>query len=143
MKDYRLVCAYALVILAFGFLVRSITNAYAYPAGPSVSSGEHPVFSVSTLSHTGTIFTNQTNFTAVITDIFVENTATGGYCRMKFDVSNGGDSFMASSYFYGGSPISNLSSGIKVPPGASITTSVNTGSYCGGAALSGYYAHHP
>ena len=141
MKDYRLVCAYALVILSLGFVARSIASAYAYPAGPSISAGGNPVFSVSTLSHTGTIFTNSTNFTAVITDIFVENTATAGYCRMKFDVSNGGDSFITSSYFYGGSPISNLSSGIKVPSGESITTSVNIGSYCGGAAISGYYAH--
>lgn len=141
MKDYRLVCAYAFIIISLGFFIRSVTNAYAYPAGPSISSGSNPVFSVSTLSHTGTIYTNNTNFTAVITDIFVENTSTGTYCRMKFDVSNNGDSFMTSSYFYGGSPISNLSSGIKVPPGESITTSVNIGSYCGGAALSGYYAH--
>lgn len=138
MKDYRLVCAYAFIIISLGFFIRSVTNAYA---GPSISYGSNPVFSVSTLSHTGTIYTNNTNFTAVITDIFVENTTTGGYCRMKFDVSNNGDSFMTSSYFYGGSPISNLSSGIKVPPGESITTSVNIGSYCGGAALSGYYAH--
>lgn len=141
MKDYRLVCAYALVIFSLGIFVRNLTSAHAYPAGPNISSGDNPIFSVSTLSHTGTIFTNNTNSTAVVTDIFVENTSTGGYCRMKFEVSNGGDSFITSSYFYGGSPISNLSSGIKVPPGESITTSVNTGSHCGGAALSGYYAH--
>ena len=141
MKDYRLVCAYAFVILSLGFFVRSLTSAHAFPSGPSISSGDNPIFSVSTLSHTGVIFTNNTNFTAVITDIFVENTATAGYCRMKFEVSNSGDSFVTSSYFYGGSPISNLSSGIKVPSGESITTSVNTGPYCGGAAISGYYAY--
>ena len=141
MKEYRLVCSYALLIFAAGFFYRSVTSAHAYPPGPSISSGSNPVFSVSTLSHTGTIYTNSTNYTAIITDFFVENTTTGAYCRMKFEVSNNGDSFITSSYFYGGTPISNLSSGIKVPPGESITTSVNSGSYCGGAAISGYYAH--
>ena len=142
MKDYRLVFAYAAVLFAVGFILNSIKTADAYSSGPNISYGSNPVFAVSTLSHTGTIYTNNTSSVAIVTDLFVESTHSSGYCRMTFSVSNNGDSFISSSHWYsGGNVIANLASGIKVPPGESITTSVNTGSYCGGAAISGYYAH--
>ena len=37
MKDYKVLFGYAALLCGIGFLVRSITFAYAYPAGPNVS----------------------------------------------------------------------------------------------------------
>ena len=45
MKDYKILFGYAAILLSIGFVIRSITFAYAYPTGPSVSMGSNPKFS--------------------------------------------------------------------------------------------------
>ena len=48
MKDYKVLFGYAGILLSIGFVIRSITFAYAYPTGPNVSMGSNPQFSIIT-----------------------------------------------------------------------------------------------
>ena len=139
MPDYRQLFGVAAILFAIGFILQSIMPARAIPIGPSVSLGANPVFAVHTSGSSGTLFTNNTSSSAVITDLVILEDA---YWFMTFSVTNGGDEFrFFADYGEGVSGVESLSSGIRVPAGESLTFTGSHTSYCQGASASGYYAH--
>ena len=58
MKDYKILFGYAIVLLSIGFVIRSITFAYAYPTVPKCKyTGSNPrtsIFQLSFLIHLDT-----------------------------------------------------------------------------------------
>lgn len=129
----------ASVLFATAGLIWSIGQALAIPMGPNISLGQNPVFAVQSTGYTGTLFTNNTSSTAVVTDLVV---VASYACNMNFSVSNGGDAFRILASPQNGSPGQvSLQSGIKIPAGETLEFSGNHSSYCAGASASGYYAH--
>ena len=136
MFDYKQLFGFAAILFGIGFVVQSIMPAGAIPLGPAVSMGQNPIFAVQVSGQSGTLFSNNTSSPAIITDLFIlENS----YCYMTFSVSNGGDQFRVGDY-NGTLSVISLQSGIRVPPGESLTFAGDQ-NYCQGASASGYYAH--
>jgi len=72
--DYRSLFGIGFIIMATGYLFRSLQPANAYPTGPNVSMGSNPIdaFYVScSQSEPAVLSTNNTVF--IITDIFVSD----------------------------------------------------------------------
>lgn len=127
----------AAIITSCGFLLRSIPFADAYPQGPNINMGGSPYFAVHYSSYAaGDVFTNNTSMVAIITDIHVA--ATSYSCTRTFSITNTTDMYSVQSAQGAPTQVS-LVSGIKVPPGETLSTT--GGNYCQGTSISGYYAH--
>ena len=125
----------AAIITSIGFLIQSIPTAGAY--GPTISMGSNTNFAVYYSSYqSGTVFTNNTSMTAIITDISVTSSTYG--CTRRLSISNSTDEFSLTNVG-SDSKLVSLTSGIKVPAGESLLTT--GGTYCQDLSLSGYYAH--
>ena len=127
------------ILASLAILVWSIGETFAYPQGPNVSYGSNPVFTRSATGNSNvTLFTNNTNSVAIITDL----TVTGPYnyaCTALFSVTNNNDSYRLRNHHIGSTSIS-LQAGLPVPAGESLIMNGNT-SYCESSSVSGYYAH--
>ena len=133
--NHKTLFGIAAIISSVGFLIQSIPTAGAY--GPSISMGSSPNFAVYYSSHqSGTVFTNSTLMTAIITDISVTSSTYG--CTRRLSISNSTDEFSITNVG-SDSKVISLISGIKVPAGESLSTT--GGTYCQDVSLSGYYAH--
>ena len=125
----------AAIITSLGFLLRSIPMAEAY--GPTISMGSNANFATHySSSQSGTVYTNTTSMTAIITDLSVTSSSYG--CTRRLTISNSTDEFSITNVG-SDSKVLSLRSGIKVPAGESLSTT--GGSYCQGFSISGYYAH--
>ena len=125
----------AAIIASVGFLLQSISAAGAY--GPIISMGSNANFAVYYSSYqSGTVFTNNSSMTAIITDISVTSSTYG--CTRRLSISNSTDEFSITNVG-SDSKVSSLTSGIEIPAGESLTTT--GGTYCQDLSLSGYYAH--
>jgi hypothetical protein len=85
MKDYRVLFGYAAILLSIGFVIRSITFAYAYPTGPNVSMGSNPIenfygFDGISGQSNNTIFTSTSLF--IITQFLSNN---NDWCGLQID----------------------------------------------------------
>lgn len=139
MFDYKQLFGFAAILFGIGFILQSILPANAIPMGPNVSLGTNPVFSTHATGYSGTLFTNNTSSTVIITDLVVISYYD---CMMTFSVSNNGDSFqLITDSSFGDTGIISLSSGLKIPAGETLSFSGSNSSYCAGASASGYYAH--
>ena len=79
MKDFRLVFAYAAVIFALGFFLRSIAFSYAAPNGPNIGMGSNPnVVFYGSGSTNGNLLveTIPSDKVLIITDFDFQNTST-------------------------------------------------------------------
>jgi hypothetical protein len=138
MFDHKRLFGFAAILFGIGFILQSIMPAMAISMGPNVSMGSNPVFAVHASGYSGTLFTNNTSSTAIITDLAI---VTNHYCTMTFSGSNSGDSFRFRMYESGTLNVVSLNSGLKVPAGESLSFSGDSSSYCQGVSVSGYYAH--
>ena len=137
MFDHKRLFGFAAILFGIGFILQSIMPARAISMGPSVSMGSNPVFAVHASGQSGTIFTNNTSSSAIITDLAI---VFDYYCTMTFSGSNSGDSFRFKTAQNGPLTVVSLNSGLKVPAGESLSFSGDS-SYCLGVSVSGYYAH--
>ena len=124
--DYRTILAFAAVIFAIGYLIRSIQPANALPQGPNVSLGSNPIeHAYSSCNGWQTIFTNNTAQDFIITDIskYFENSYEG-HLRVN------GQTIWQSRDAY------QFLSGLKILSGESVECN---SSYS--ITISGYYTH--
>ena len=135
MKDYKILFGYAAILLSIGFVIRSITFAYAYPTGPSVSMGSNPVVSF-TGNGTSLIHTVPSDKIFVITDInlsYFGSNYTQAYLKDENGTKKGS--------FRVGSSTRNrdisLASGILFEPESEVHLQGADLHY----TVSGYYAH--
>jgi len=137
--DYRNILAFAAVIFAAGYFVRSFQSAYAFPQGPNVSLGSNPIehfFRVCTnnTNSNSLIFTNTTSQTFIITDIQTQGTYT-----YQFFI-DGALTLRTDGYYEEGSL--QLLSGIKINPNESFQCQGGGSSSSSRSVfISGYYTH--
>ena len=143
MKDYKVLFGYAAILLSIGFVIRSITFAYAYPTGPNVSMGSNPIENIYgydqiAAGNTNTLFTNNTQGPFIITQ-YLSNTTL--YCTLQID----GNSILehhknfGQDYVYGAN---NFTGTIVVSAGSTLSIKNNAGDYRQCAYyMDGYYAH--
>ena len=125
----------AAILTSIGFVIQSIPTAGAY--GPTISMGSNANFAIYYSSYqSGTVFTNTTSMTAIITDISVTSSTYG--CTRRLSISNSTDQFSLTNVG-SDSKVISLISGIKVPAGEFLSTT--GGTYCQDLSISGYYAH--
>ena len=152
MKDYKILFGYAAVLLSIGFVVRSITFAYAYPTGPNVSMGSNPQFSIfsDTISHTAE---NSYSAATEILSVDIDDTIITGVAEQVISQNCSGTHITCRSvYFVNGNqidifdqpnwdPVLTLHSGdvlsVKVfASGGSNSCTINCKYY-----IQGYYVH--
>jgi hypothetical protein len=136
MKDYKILFGYAAVLLSIGFVIRSITFAYAYPTGPSVSMGSNPVVSFTGYG-TSLIHTVPSDKIFVITDINLSYAGSTGSTQTYLQDENG---TKKGSFRVSGSTRNrdiSLANGIPFEPESEVHL-VGNAVHC---TVSGYYAH--
>ena len=129
--DHRTILAFAAVIFAAGYFVRSFQPANAFPQGPNVSIGSNPIDNSFATCSGGTIFTNNTTHDFIITDITRSSRGYGAYLMQNNQIiweSQGGNN---------ASDVITFKSGISISPGASVQC--NNGGHT--MTISGYYTH--
>jgi len=147
--DYRNIIAFATVLFATGYLVRSFQPANASPQGPNISIGSNPIESWAGEWGNGyhTVGTVTQDF--IITDFILSG--VGDHCQATlssnqtlysppYSLTTG--AWHNSSNRTGNTQFNgNFNSGMKIPAGTTIYAYVSqTGADCM-YNISGYYAH--
>ena len=142
--DYRNILAFAAVIFATGYLVRSFQPANAFPQGPNVSMGSNPIESWAGRGNNwDTLTTLANNF--VITDISVYWSDSGsGDCRFYLSTDTTSSSYLfegwiREEYSYLSQIERSFASGIPVAAGQTLYAKTSN-SICR-YNISGYYTH--
>ena len=136
MKDYKILFGYAAVLLSIGFVIRSITFAYAYPTGPSVSMGSIPYASFSGKNNTSILTTNS-NENFIITGVVTSSSSCYLYVEDTVAIKN------AFLWKETASQLNN-SLNIVVSPNSTVRMAGgtnNTSSCSDSWYVQGYYAH--
>jgi hypothetical protein len=149
MKDYKILFGYAAVLLSIGFVIRSITFAYAYPTGPNVSMGSNPQFSFysTNCSSDEEVVTVDSDRILVITNIVSGSIASDDTIILKTITENILGQFFVDYYQAAaitpaiGKTINNpqtyLSDGIVVSAGETLVISCNSDR----VTITGHYEH--
>ena len=141
---YQHIFAFAAVIFATGYLLRSLQPAHAFPQGANVSLGSNPIFSFSSSTCSGgeTVTTVPSDQVLIITDVILSGSSsetvqlkTGagtllGYFRAVNNYSQAHYNFFLEGRTYA------LRSGIVVPAGENLVLHCD-GNY---VTISGYFA---
>ena len=121
----------AAVVLSFGYFIRSIQPAEAFPQGPNVSMGSNPIVAFSSnCSQSSPSITTTGSDTLIITDIIVGD---GSYTEGATLKLNGSDwmSFPETT-------TQSFNSGFPVPPSSTLSCYAYYGKTL---VVSGYYTH--
>lgn len=146
MKDYKVLFGYAAILLSIGFVIRSITFAYAYPTGPSVSMGSIPYETFAGgLSVTGQSSSpnkSKVLLTVPSDNIFVVTTCITGNRISINEVISGTSSNLGGWGCHTEGALRNGNSHIVVDSGAELKVSMSGSTQSSQSYfIEGYYAH--
>ena len=124
-------------------MIRSITFAYAYPTGPSVSMGSNPLVVINGTKTSGVIHTVPSDKILVVKDIYIRNNSS---YSPTFTISSDVigkllvEKFENDSRVNNNSKLFSYSSGIRIEQNTELSISSNTNTSFD-YLITGYYAH--